>query len=75
MMTAIYSGLTDCCVCLTMSYMATSITIRVDEDVKIKAEQLAKEAGLSLSELMRLLLEQAVNRAIRVTGAHVEDGT
>ena len=40
--------------------MSTTITVRVEQEVKIEAQRLAKELGLSLSSLINAFLKQLI---------------
>jgi DNA-damage-inducible protein J len=39
----------------------TDIRLRVSEDIKIEAEQIFKQMGMTMSEAMRIFLNQCIN--------------
>lgn len=51
--------------------MDTTVSVRVDEDVKRAAEQAAARAGVSVSEMVRMLLEAVAEGRISVSGARL----
>ena len=53
--------------------MDATISVRVEDDVKRAAEQAAAKAGLSLSKLVRLLLDAVVDGRLVVESANISD--
>jgi plasmid stability protein len=55
--------------------MSTTLTIRVDEDLRAALAQRAQAQGTSVSELVReILIEALVERPLRVKAGHLRGG-